>query len=237
MAEISSTGDQMLQLLEIVAFDGPAGTAALAQAAGINRTVAHRLLATLHQRGYLMREGKSFTVGPILSRIASEAREPAILIRARAVMSALANRLGETVVIHKIDGDAAVVVEQAVSDAQLVRVQHREGSRHLLSMGASGRAILAHQPDAFIKRHLAREGRGDIEQLLQQIRQDGISCSENELQSGVLGYAVPLRESGGIVRFSLAVLIPSQRSEGSAALPAALKEAQANIEEPSTGSH
>lgn len=230
MAEISSTGDQMLQLLEIVAFEGPASTAALAQAAGINRTVAHRLLATLHQRGYLVREGKTFTLGPLLSRIAAESHEPAILIRARAVIQDLAERLGETVVIHKIDGDATMVVEQAVSDAQLVRVQHREGSRHLLTMGASGRAILAHQSDAFIARLLAREDRLDLEVVLQKIRTDGISRSENELQSGVLGYAVPLREAGGTVRFSLAVLIPSQRSSIASALPQALKAAQSEIE-------
>lgn len=230
MAEISSTGDQMLQLLEIVAFEGPASTAALAQAAGINRTVAHRLLATLHQRGYLVRDGKTFALGPLLSRIASESREPAILIRARAVIQGMAETLGETVVIHKIDGDATMVVEQAVSEAQLVRVQHREGSRHPLTMGASGRAILAHQPEPLISRLLMREGRTDLEPVLQHIRDNGISQSENELQSGVLGYAVPLREEGGIVRFSLAVLIPSQRSAIASRLPQALKAAQAEIE-------
>lgn len=231
MAEISSTGDQMLQLLELVAFDGPATTATLAQNAGINRTVAHRLLATLHQRGYLVREGKTFAVGPLLSRIAAETREPAILIRARAVMQDLAQRLGETVVIHKIDGEATMVVEQALSDAQLVRVQHREGTRHLLTLGASGRAILASQPERFITRLLARQGREDLAPTLEAIRAKGYASSENELQNGVVGYAVPLREAGGIVRFSLAVLIPSQRSETASALAQALQQAQALIEE------
>ncbi len=38
MSEISSTGDQMLQLLELIAVGGPKTTAELASAAGINRT-------------------------------------------------------------------------------------------------------------------------------------------------------------------------------------------------------
>ncbi|MFD2101832.1 hypothetical protein ACFSKJ_00080 [Tabrizicola soli] len=38
--------------------------------------------------------------------------------------------------LHRIDGDMAVVVGQAVAEDQMVRVQHREGSRHSLAVGA-----------------------------------------------------------------------------------------------------
>lgn len=224
MAEISSTGDQMLQLLELVAFEGPQTTAELASAAGINRTVAHRLLNTLHARGYLSRQGKDFALGPILTQMASTGDLNGILRIARPFMRELADEIGETVVLHRIDGDNAVVVEQAVSEAQVVRVQHREGSRHSLCSGASGRALLAWQPDRLVQRLVGRtEQSAELRRKLEETRASGYATSRDELQLGVVGAAVPLAEAGGIVRFSLAVLVPSQRAEKlEAGLPALL---------------
>lgn len=229
MAEISSTGDQMLQLLELVAFEGPRITSELAATAGINRTVAHRLLNTLHARGYVSRQGKDYALGPILTQMASSEDINGILRIARPFMRELADKIGETVVLHRIDGDNAVVIEQAVSEAQVVRVQHREG--------ASGRALLAWQADRIVDRLVAQSDRPEeLRKNLEATRNAGYAISRDELQLGVVGAAVPLVEAARIVRFSLAVLVPAQRSEKlEAALPALLEtrrciEAQVAVE-------
>ncbi len=214
MAEISSTGDQMLQLLELVAFTEPKTTAELAQASGINRTVAHRLLATLHNRGYVARQGKVFVLGPVMAQIAGLGQMSGILEAARPVMRELADETGESVVLHRMDGDMAVVVDQAVNESQLVRVQHREGSRHSLALGASGRAILAFQSDAVQRRFVVASPDPDsLKAKLAEVRARGFALSRNELQTGVVGAAVPLQEQGNI-QYSLAILVPIQRGEG-----------------------
>ncbi len=231
MAEISLTGDQMLQLLELIAFEGPRTTAQLAEAAQINRTVAHRLLNTLHERGYLTRQGKTFELGHILAQMAQSVDLNGVPRIARPVLRQLADELGECVVMHGIDGDDAVVVEQAVSQAEIVRVQHREGARHSLALGASGRAILAFQPERIIKRHLSRaEDPALLKTRLDETRKMGFARSENELQLGVAGLAVPLREADGLVRYSLAVLVPTQRSAGLDSKLGKVLEAQEKIE-------
>lgn len=221
MAEISSTGDQMLQLLELVALEGQMTTAELAIASDINRTVAHRLLTTLHNRGYVIRRGKTFAIGPKITQLAATGTMHDILEIAHPIMRELSEKIGETVVLHKIDADHALVLEQVVNEEQLIRVQHREGSRHPLHTGASGRAILAFQPAAQIKRLIVGATNPDqINDILAKVRKDGISYSENELQQGVHGAAVPLRETGGVVRYSLGILLPVQRAAGlDAAIP------------------
>lgn len=231
MAEISSTGDQMLRLLEIVAFKGPRSAAELAAAADINRTVAHRLLSTLHGRGFLGRQGRAYVLGPVLAQIAAVSDLGGMVRLTEPVMRDLARALGETVVLHRIDGDMVVVVGQAVAEDQLVRVQHREGSRHSLVVGASGRAILAWQPERFVQRIVARAAAPEaLRAQLSRTRTEGYALSGNELQQGVVAAAVPLAEAGGAVRFSLAVLMPDHRAERLAALVPALLDARRRIE-------
>ena len=225
MGEISSTGDQMLQLLELIAVEGPRTTAELASAAGINRTVTHRLINTLHGRGYVVRQGKGFILGPVFEQMAGRGQFESLMRTVQPIMRDLCETLGETVVLHRMDGDAAVVVDQAISDRHLVRVHHREGSRHSLTVGASGRAILAFQPPAFQKRLISQCA--DPEALVAKLKsvvEEGFSRSQNELQQGVVGAAIPLEDLNGVVAFSLAVLLPIQRAEHlEVAIPALLK--------------
>ncbi|MFD2101833.1 IclR family transcriptional regulator C-terminal domain-containing protein [Tabrizicola soli] len=65
---------------------------------------------------------------------------------------------------------------------------------------------------------------------LSRTRAEGYALSENELQQGVVGAAVPLAEADGAVRFSLAVLMPSHRAERLATLLPALLDAGRRIE-------
>ena len=221
----------MLQLLELVAFEGPRTTAQLAEAAEINRTVAHRLLTTLHERGYLSRQGKTFSLGPILGQMALSEDLNGVPRIARPILRDLADRVGECVVMHRLDGDDAVVVEQAVSDAEIVRVQHREGARHSLALGASGRAILAWQGERVIERIMGQSSEPDLlRRRLEETRTLGHALSQNELQLGVAGVAVPLHEQDERVRYSLAILVPTQRSDRLPGTLSALVEAQGRIE-------
>lgn len=214
MSEISSTGDQMLRVLEAIVQLGPRSAGEVAADLGLNRTVAHRLLATLHGRGYVSRQGRRYSVGPMVGHLAAAGGMHDILQITRPIMTDLARRTGETVVLHRLDSMDAVVIDQAVGTQQLVRVQHAEGSRHPLHLGASGRAILAFQPKRFVEKAIATSGdRARTLELLETVRRNGYSASENELQQGVHGLAVPLREPAGTVSCSLAVLSPIQRAD------------------------
>ena len=89
--------------------------------------------------------------------------EPELRVLARAELEALAGRFGETAVLSVRDGDDAVAVDQVVGRGGVLQVNYRTGTRHPLTLAASGRALL--DPDA------------------------GAAVSEGELEPGVRGVA------------------------------------------------
>jgi DNA-binding IclR family transcriptional regulator len=212
MTEISSTGDQMLTVLLTIARRGPATTTEIASMLNINRTVAYRLVSTLHQRAFVRRRPDGYVLGPMVVRLA-DAVESDLRRIAMPAMLRLVDETGETIVLHSIDGQEAVVIDQAVSDRHVLRVQHQAGSRHPLSSGASGRALLAFQPAPAVERVVRGHAdpawlRGQIE----QIRRSGHAISADELQRGVHGLAAPILDAHGQARATIAVLVPTERS-------------------------
>lgn len=213
MSEISLTGDQMLTVLETVAKQGPLSAAEVARRCDINRTVAHRLLVTLALRGYVRRVSTRYTLGPTVPTLC-ERRPADIATLARQGMAQLAESCGETVVLHGISEAEAIVIEQAIGERHLVRVQHKPGSRHRLDRGASGWAILAFQGEKQRARLLEILGAGEEAELrIQKVRKQGFAVSKDELQLGVHGIAAPLLYPDGRCEASLGILVPSSRSD------------------------
>lgn len=209
--------------------NGPMNAAGLSRSLNLNRTVVHRLVSTLHQRGFIMRQSAGYTLAPLLVRMA-ERVQPDLRAAAVPVMEDLTRETGETVVLHTADGDDAVVLEQVVGTRHVVRVEHRTGSRHPLSKGASGRALLAFMNEAAIIRVLKKEAEADaLRSQLQSVRQLGYSPSHDELQEGVHGVAVPLRDHQRLVG-SIAILVPTTRAGDVARHLPALKDAAIRIE-------
>jgi len=212
MAEISKTADQALSVLLAVSGSSPRTPAQLARDLGMNRSVVHRLLSTLHQRGFVIRQADGYVPGTMLVRIA-ERVQPELRARGRAVMTRLSDEVRETVVMHIRDGYEAVVLEQVVSDSHLVRVQHKIGSRHPLVLGASGRALLSYVDESARNRVVQASGDPDaIIRQLESVRQLGYALSHDELQEGVHGIAAPILDSTGQALASMAILMPSSRT-------------------------
>lgn len=213
MPEISKTADQALSLLLAVAERGPLSTAELSRQLGMNRTVAQRLLATLHQRGFVHRMANGFVLGATLLEIADQVsfatREAAL-----PVMEDLCARGGETVVLHALDGDAAVVLAQVASD-KILRIERVVGARDPLVDGASGLALLAFQSEATVRRALAGAGNPNgVEHKLAEVRRAGYALTTDELDGGVHAIAAPITGNDGHAVASMAVLLPANRGDG-----------------------
>ncbi len=214
MAEISKTADQALTVLLELVDHGPRTAAELARQLEMNRTVVHRLLATLHQRGFVTRHERGYAPGAVLVRIAERVR-PELRAASKVALGRLGRAIGETVVLHVADGDDAVVLEQYAASTHIVRVEHEIGSRHPLEIGASGRALLAYMNSTTVQRIARRSDRPDgVQRELEAVRQLGYALSHDELQQGVHGLAVPVLDAGGHSVASVAVIVPSGRSGG-----------------------
>ncbi|MET9971121.1 IclR family transcriptional regulator [Streptomyces sp. NPDC006356] len=214
MTEIAQTADHALRILEELGRGEPLSPNQLCERLDLNRTVVQRLLKTLDARGFVLRQGTLYAPGATLVRLAGTVG-PSLRAAAVPVMRALCAKVNESIVLHVVDGLDGVVLEQVVATDHIIQVSHPAGSRHPLVSGASGRAILAFQPEAVRKRALARQEQPALlERNLEAVRQLRYAVSVDELQDGVHGVAVPLLDADGTAVGSLAVLAPTSRARG-----------------------
>jgi DNA-binding IclR family transcriptional regulator len=209
--ETSKTAAQALDLLLAIADRGPMTPTDIARVTNLNRTVVHRLLATLHSRGFVRRSGDLYEPGAVLARFA-EVIEPELRRVARPVMHRLGAVTGETVVLSVPDDGSAVAVEQVVGTGHPVRVEYELGSRRPLVLGASGRAILAFLDAPLIERAIgSATDVALVSRQLEEVRRLGYAVSHDELRQGVHGVAAPVLGAGHAVA-SLSVLTPAGRA-------------------------
>jgi DNA-binding IclR family transcriptional regulator len=210
--EISKTADQALAVLLAVSEHQPASAAELCRVLEMNRTVAHRLLVTLRNRGFVRRVGDAYMLGPAAAQLASNLA-PALWEAARPSMEQFAAETGETVVLQVVDGGAAVILAQVIGRRHVVRVEQNLIARHPLHLGASGRVLLAFGPSRRTRRILASVAAADeVLSELAAIRGRGYALSHDELQHGVHAASVPVLGRDGLAVAALAVLVPSNRA-------------------------
>ncbi|MEU6780224.1 helix-turn-helix domain-containing protein [Nonomuraea angiospora] len=205
-AESAQTLERGLRLLRLLA-DGRGGRTPteLSAELSLSRPVVYRLLTTLMNEGFVRRDAEGRVHLGFGVLVLAQAVQP--LLRAAAVptLRRLAEDVGATAhltVAEGEDGLAVAVVEPSWTD---MHVAYREGSRHPLTKGAAGQAILA-----------LREGRDDY------------FATEGQLQEGARGVAAPvtglpwLEASVGVVTFG-----PLEESTGPRVVAAAAELAAA----------
>ena len=176
--ETSQTLDRGIQVLLALAKEPEGLTVTeLAQRLGVNRTVVHRLVATLEQRGLVRRGlGSRLHLGMTLLHLSGAVR-PVVRDAAVPVLRQLAEVVGCTAHLTVADGEEAValaVVEPSWTD---YHVAYRVGARHPVGQGAAGKAIT-----------LVR--RGD--------QTTAYAATTGELHSGAHGLAAPVRGVPGL---------------------------------------
>lgn len=175
-AEVSQTLDRGLRLLEMVV-ERPTGLniGELADRLGVGRTVVYRLVATLEAHSLVHRDTEGrVRLGLGLLTLA-QAAQPLLRQLGQPVLRELADVVGATAHLTRAEGDDAVAVAVVEPRWTDFHVGYREGARHPLTRGASGRVILA-----------AREGHG------------GVVRSTGELQAGAYGVAAAVTGWPGV---------------------------------------
>lgn len=142
-AETSQTLDRGLRVLRVLCGSQAGLTVTeLAARLEVNRTVVHRLVATLEQHALVRRDNRGrFHVGLGVLHLAA-AVQPVLRDISVPVLRQLAERTGCTAHLTVADGDEALalaVVEPSWTD---FHVSYRVGARHPLAQGAAGKAIL-----------------------------------------------------------------------------------------------
>ncbi|WP_188194300.1 IclR family transcriptional regulator [Nonomuraea sp. SYSU D8015] len=200
VAESAQTLERGLRLLRLLA-DGRGGRTPteLSAELSLSRPVVYRLLTTLMNEGFVRRDAEGRVHLGFGVLVLAQAVQP--LLRAAAVptLRRLAEKVGATAHLTVAEGDDGLAVAVVEPSWTNMHVAYREGSRHPLTKGAAGQAILA-----------LREGRDDY------------FVTEGQLQEGARGVAAPvtglpwLEASVGVVTFG-----PLEESTGPRVVAAA----------------
>jgi DNA-binding IclR family transcriptional regulator len=205
-------------IVELIAADGPeVSLAHVAEAMGLTRPTAHRLLSTLNVAGWVRKApsgrysltGKLASIGAAASRSSDDLR---LLIR--PVLAELAASTGDTgYLLVPRDGKALCV--DRVEGPHPIRVHHVSvGDLLSLSSGAAPLAILAFRPDLLGHVAVAAAERDRLDERLSSARASGFIVSPDDLLNGVTAIGAPVYDSSGIAVAGISVTGTNDRLRG-----------------------
>lgn len=206
--------------------DGPGsrGVTAIARSLHLSKTVVHRTLVSLVDRGFLVTDPRTreYALGPSLASLGARAlRESSLRTAALPVMRLLHDVTGETVTISARVPDGRVYLDQIESTRE-IKMTVELGRRFPLHAGSSGNCILAFLPAAERRTYLAHH---ELEALtaqtitdltlltarINEVRRSGVAQSDGERQQGAGSVASPIFAFDGRVVGALSVCGPGDR--------------------------
>lgn len=206
---------RVMDILDLLQ-DSPDGRSLLevSEVVGLPRSSAYRYLSTLETRGYVQRDGTNGFYRFGLAFLPSHGRHLEVLAaRARPVMEALRDQLGETINLGVLDGNRVVYLEILESNKS-VRLAARRGDRDPIHSTALGKAIASRISTDAVLAILAAEGmsRSTSKTItekaryldeLEKVRTQGFALDLGENEEDGRCVAVPFPNSRVLAAISL----------------------------------
>lgn len=197
----------------------------IAANAGVSKSTVHKHLATLCEHGYVVKDGKTYSLGFAFLNVGGYARAEFLgtnIIKPK--MQDLADKTGETAqFMTEQNGRAFVLYREA--GQQSVPSRTRTGKRMYMHQTASGKAILSALPDERVHKIIDKHGlpqatestitdRDELLKELAEISETGVSYSYSEATKGLYAVGTPVITPDNTVLGACAVSGPSHRMRG-----------------------
>lgn len=218
----SSGVNATLRILDLIAARGPLSLADLARDLGLAKSTVHRICGVLVERAWAVREPDGrFGLGIRALRLGSNATELPIVKAFRTVAASFLDELDETIALAVVDGDESLYIAMEET-SQPVRYVTHVGSKSPAFASASGRVVLASQPDEAVTALFAGRtlitptgrrlsGVPELRTILNEVRQTGVAENWDETAQGLYAGSVPVTNDAGTTLAALTALIPLSR--------------------------
>lgn len=190
---------------------------------GVASSTAHRLLAMLLYRGFVIQDPltKLYEPGPALSRLTATAlKQFDVRARIHPVLEKLNADLDETIHFGRLEGQQVHFLD-SVESSHPVRVSSRVGRMFPAHATSTGKAMLStlsleelrslypvDELEAVNARSIT--SRAVLERDLEKTRRRGYAVSQEESEEGVQSVAVPVLSPSGL-RYGINASVPAQR--------------------------
>lgn len=212
-----------LQVLEVLAqSESSRGVSELARELGLTKSNVHRTLQTLLAAGYVRKDEASgeYECTMKIPKIAASILGRVDMKRAaEPFMQALAQASEETVHLSVLD-DTDVFYLHKIDSSHPVRAYSEISGRAPAYCVATGKALLAFQPDSYLQRfaealqaHTPRTlaTRAALRQELEQVRQQGYAVNRGEWRESVCGLAAPIFDASRRPLAAIGISGPAER--------------------------
>lgn len=182
----------------------------VAQASGLDRAGARRLLLTLIDLGYVAHDGRRYSLAPRILEFGHAYLSARSLPQiAEPHLRRLTAELREMSALAVLDGDDVRYVAE-VPSPKLLSVAIPVGSRFPAHATSLGKVLLADLPPERLEARLSTMSlrpltartittRQAMHAQLAQVRKQGFVISDGELEDGLRGVAAPIRDPEGRV--------------------------------------
>jgi DNA-binding IclR family transcriptional regulator len=192
----------------------------LTERLGLSRNKVFRLLATLENKGLIEREEHTgiYRIAIPAAELAQKILKNMNLIKlSHPIIETLARKHDEAVYMTVLCGDDVLFIDM-VDSGQQVKAAPLVGERFPFFTNAAGKAIRAIESRDILERFFKRRSRrpalpdrDELENELNQIRNNGVAIDSGGLGEGVITVAVAVRDYAGKVVGAVTMLGPSFR--------------------------
>lgn len=194
----------------------------IAQATGMTRATVRRFLLTLAHEGYVEITGKHFSLRPKILELGFSALSSMDLWDVvQPVINDLSERLSESCFAAVLDEESVIYVARARPNRR-VNVGISIGSRVPAHCVSTGRVLLAALPEEQLHRYIEAmtltkftpntiTSKVQLRSVLEEVRQQGWSIVDQELEVGLRSLSVPVRDGSDQIVAALNVCCPSTR--------------------------
>jgi len=198
------------------------GLSELAAEVGLNKTTTYRLLTALESEGMLARQANdTYTLGPEIVVLGGRAlRNNDLRSASKPALEAMAAATGETATLEVLLGREVLIIDEVVGEHLMASTQSI-GTRWPASVTSTGKAMMAHLPEAEVEAILGRplprmtaKSVTDAEALrreLEEIREQGYAVADETLEMGLVVVGAAVRNHDGKVVAAVSLGGPSVR--------------------------
>ena len=221
---ILSSVDSALSILNLFYEHEELGASEVGKLMGMSRSTAFRFMVTLERRGYVTKTtGGKYRLGLnlfSLGMVAYNRMELVSLVHPYLVQ--MAEESGETCHVAILsDGVHVMFIDRALGTSSL-KMDTALGYSQTAHCTATGKAILAFQPDHVLNQYLrsahfpqitknAIPDAGTLLRRLDQVRLDGYASDDEEAEVGLTCYAMPLLDVAGRAYAAVSTSGPTTR--------------------------
>lgn len=214
----------LFRIVENIRDEGSATVTEIASGMNVAKSTVHRHLTTLHDLGYVIRDGNEYRLGFRFLDLGIQARERREEYREmKTTARDLADETGELVSFVVEENGAGVFLYRERGDQGVESAAHI-GKRVSLHSIAAGKALLASLPEERIAEIIETHGlpaetektvtdRETLMADLEEIADEGVAFSVGEHTVGLASVGAPVVSPEGEVIGGLSVAGPTHRME------------------------